>query len=252
MTKPPSDPTSKPMSKQPPKKPRVPTPGPDTPSAPAALDENRLLRRPNFANPALLFLVIMIPVIAGIAFGFRDQPPLPESGPEAAVQAAEAAQAYAEPLPEMPDLDALVQNGTLPPEALPAARAALEQALREGRERQQGNQAGTGAGSIPGTVPGAPIPPDVAAAGGLPRDSVGGSLGMPGRRRAGAEPAANACPYGYLVGAKADESVVMQLRERGLIYRILKPGAMMTMDHSPSRLNLDVDDQGVIRRAWCG
>jgi len=34
--------------------------------------------------------------------------------------------------------------------------------------------------------------------------------------------------------------------------RILPPGAIMTMDHRPRRLNVDLDDGGLIVRLWCG
>lgn len=34
--------------------------------------------------------------------------------------------------------------------------------------------------------------------------------------------------------------------------RILPPGAMMTMDHRPDRLNIEHDADGVITRIWCG
>ena len=34
--------------------------------------------------------------------------------------------------------------------------------------------------------------------------------------------------------------------------RILPPGSMMTMDHRPDRLNVDLDDSGRINRIWCG
>lgn len=34
--------------------------------------------------------------------------------------------------------------------------------------------------------------------------------------------------------------------------RILPPGAMMTMDHRPDRLNVELDENGNITRVWCG
>ncbi|WP_417726652.1 I78 family peptidase inhibitor [Roseovarius sp.] len=34
--------------------------------------------------------------------------------------------------------------------------------------------------------------------------------------------------------------------------RLLPPGAMMTMDHRPDRLNIEHDANGVITRIWCG
>jgi hypothetical protein len=34
--------------------------------------------------------------------------------------------------------------------------------------------------------------------------------------------------------------------------RIITPGMAITEDYSPSRLNIDLDDNGRITRVWCG
>lgn len=34
--------------------------------------------------------------------------------------------------------------------------------------------------------------------------------------------------------------------------RIVEPGSVITMDHIPTRLNLIVDNKGIISRAYCG
>lgn len=34
--------------------------------------------------------------------------------------------------------------------------------------------------------------------------------------------------------------------------RFISPGDAITMDFSPSRLNFDLDENGVITRIWCG
>ena len=34
--------------------------------------------------------------------------------------------------------------------------------------------------------------------------------------------------------------------------RILPPGSMMTMDHRPNRLNVELDQNSDITRIWCG
>ena len=44
------------------------------------------------------------------------------------------------------------------------------------------------------------------------------------------------------------------LRSRSFrqLIRIILPGQMITQDHNPKRLNLDITEQGVIGRLWCG
>jgi len=34
--------------------------------------------------------------------------------------------------------------------------------------------------------------------------------------------------------------------------RIIPPNSAVTMDHRPDRLNIDIDEDGVITRIWCG
>ncbi|MCB9978907.1 MAG: hypothetical protein H6862_04820 [Rhodospirillales bacterium] len=59
------------------------------------------------------------------------------------------------------------------------------------------------------------------------------------------------CDFPDLVGKSPDEDLLAgTLRGRG--YRVILPGAMVTQDFSPARVNLDLDDKGVIRRVWCG
>ncbi|HWI81797.1 I78 family peptidase inhibitor [Ramlibacter sp.] len=38
----------------------------------------------------------------------------------------------------------------------------------------------------------------------------------------------------------------------GLRTRVIPPGGMVTLDHDPMRLNIEVDDRGTIRRMRCG
>ncbi|SDD62782.1 Peptidase inhibitor I78 family protein [Paracoccus isoporae] len=38
----------------------------------------------------------------------------------------------------------------------------------------------------------------------------------------------------------------------GLPHRVIQPGAMVTQDYSPARLNVYVDDKGFIERVSCG
>ncbi len=61
-----------------------------------------------------------------------------------------------------------------------------------------------------------------------------------------------ACGFDSFVGRRPDTIVEAELKATGRPYRVLKPGSPMTMDFSEQRINLDLDDQGVIRRVWCG
>ncbi len=38
----------------------------------------------------------------------------------------------------------------------------------------------------------------------------------------------------------------------GLRTRVIPPGGVVTMDHDPMRLNIELDDTGTIRRMRCG
>lgn len=60
------------------------------------------------------------------------------------------------------------------------------------------------------------------------------------------------CPFQELVGHKVDDSVHEQLRAAHKLYRVLKPGSVMTMDFSAERVNLNVDDHDVITSVTCG
>jgi hypothetical protein len=35
-------------------------------------------------------------------------------------------------------------------------------------------------------------------------------------------------------------------------HRIIPPNSAVTMDHRPDRLNVDLDEKGIITRIWCG
>lgn len=56
------------------------------------------------------------------------------------------------------------------------------------------------------------------------------------------------CDFEGWVGKPLDET---GLKNTGRPYRILKPGDMMTMDHSPERINVEHTD-GKVTRVWCG
>jgi len=42
------------------------------------------------------------------------------------------------------------------------------------------------------------------------------------------------------------------LEELGRPFRVLEPGAMATMDYLPQRINLNVDDDGIVTSVECG
>ncbi len=68
----------------------------------------------------------------------------------------------------------------------------------------------------------------------------------------GFEPGADACgaqERAYLIGQPIGE---IDLDSLARTVRPIRPGQPVTMDHSPFRLNLDLDGDGIIVRIWCG
>lgn len=55
------------------------------------------------------------------------------------------------------------------------------------------------------------------------------------------------------VGVKATESVLAGLRDwRGAHpVRVIEPGMAVTMDYRPDRLNIELDEAGIIRKVSC-
>lgn len=53
----------------------------------------------------------------------------------------------------------------------------------------------------------------------------------------------------YLIGQKLSEIDLESLAE---IVRPIHPGDMVTMDHRPERLNIDLDEAGIIIALRCG
>ncbi len=64
-----------------------------------------------------------------------------------------------------------------------------------------------------------------------------------------ADAGAVACDFGNFVGRPVDEAV---LSGTARPYRVLPPGAMATMDHVPERINLHVNQDGVVTSVDCG
>ncbi len=71
---------------------------------------------------------------------------------------------------------------------------------------------------------------------------------------AGQQPLPSVPPCGFQewVGKPADQQMQAGLKAQGHVFRILPPGSMMTMDHSPDRVNFETDAGGIVTRAWCG
>ncbi len=51
------------------------------------------------------------------------------------------------------------------------------------------------------------------------------------------------------IGQKVNNSA---LRKTGKPFRVLPPNSMMTMDHNPERINVHVDEHGIIEDVKCG
>jgi hypothetical protein len=63
-------------------------------------------------------------------------------------------------------------------------------------------------------------------------------------------PAATGCEFSHLVGKKDTEIDRTEFGDR--VVRSLKPGQMITMEYLEGRINLQVDDDGVIVAVTCG
>ncbi|NCC22460.1 MAG: hypothetical protein EOM26_08355 [Alphaproteobacteria bacterium] len=57
------------------------------------------------------------------------------------------------------------------------------------------------------------------------------------------------CDFSKFSGHEVDEAA---LEATGREYRILPPGSMYTEDYNPRRVNLDVNDEGIVISVWCG
>lgn len=59
------------------------------------------------------------------------------------------------------------------------------------------------------------------------------------------------CGADRLQGLVGQDAAVL----RGMSFdgpvRVIHPGMAVTMDYNPTRLNIEVDAEGVIRRVWC-
>ncbi|MDZ5602533.1 I78 family peptidase inhibitor [Pseudomonas sp. RP23018S] len=66
--------------------------------------------------------------------------------------------------------------------------------------------------------------------------------------------ACQAVDAGFAIGRQGTQALIEQARQASgaRTLRVLKPGDMATLDYRSERLNVNVDDQGVIRRINCG
>ncbi|MCC6598588.1 MAG: hypothetical protein IT559_07355 [Alphaproteobacteria bacterium] len=76
--------------------------------------------------------------------------------------------------------------------------------------------------------------------------------GGPERRAAIPQMEAFPCEFEPWLGLKVSPDMIEAIKAARRGHRILSPGAPMTMDHSPARINFDIDEKGTIKRIWCG
>ncbi len=70
-----------------------------------------------------------------------------------------------------------------------------------------------------------------------------------------AEDAAPSCEFPKFIGRKYDDRMGQIIKDAGNSerpLRILKPGDAYTQDFAPNRVNINLDEAGVITRIWCG
>jgi hypothetical protein len=103
-----------------------------------------------------------------------------------------------------------------------------------------------------GAVAGADLPVGVANAPG----SIGGDQGYTESGYAGdgvppQEVAGPSCAFDFLIGQTSDQAVE-QISPLGRPYRVLTPGSMVTQDYSAERINLMIDENGMVQSVDCG
>lgn len=62
----------------------------------------------------------------------------------------------------------------------------------------------------------------------------------------------NACGAEDLQGLVGQKASVLQTMRFSQVVRVIEPGMAVTMDFSATRLNIEVDEEGVISRVSCG
>lgn len=66
------------------------------------------------------------------------------------------------------------------------------------------------------------------------------------------EPAVSTCGAGAMQGQIGKDRSILAAMSFPAGTRIIEPGMMITEDYRPERLNIDLDDKGLIARVWCG
>ena len=62
----------------------------------------------------------------------------------------------------------------------------------------------------------------------------------------------DACGAAELQGLIGQPETVLATMRFSQVVRVIGPGMAVTMDYSPDRLNIDVGEDGLITRLWCG
>jgi hypothetical protein len=68
-------------------------------------------------------------------------------------------------------------------------------------------------------------------------------------------PVRNSCKvadFDYLIGGPVPDAETLAALQGAKRVRVIRPGQAVTMDYLPQRLNIETDDNGIVRRLRCG
>lgn len=103
-----------------------------------------------------------------------------------------------------------------------------------------------------GAAAGAGLPVGVAnAPGSIASDQGYAGTGYAGDGVPPQEIAGPSCAFDFLIGQTSDQAVA-QISPLGRPYRVLTPGMMVTQDYSAERINLMIDENGMVQSVDCG
>ena len=68
----------------------------------------------------------------------------------------------------------------------------------------------------------------------------------------GIDPGRDACGANALQALVGQPAAVLEGIEFGVTTRVIRPGTVVTLDYSPSRLNIEINGAEVISRVACG